>query len=292
VVCGEYAKGEKVSKELLAVLDMAEKEQRKVMGNYVVKKKSHDVKCLDWTGTPCRHCGKKWKTWGERRKDKSVCKGPFVYKGSLADLAFRLRDEAVKIVNKYEYPTQYLHGMEMVYKKATKTKGVRHDPKIYREAEEWFSLKAQPIHFIIAALIAKEQSADRITAAKAFFRKDADQIVSALNAQAEPKCSPACAEPSGELAKELGVLARNLTAFGPTQNNKAAAIARQAATRIQELEKAMKAACHCVREELIQWLKENKVVSDQPFEKEKTIVLRMMVIQSSLHPKAALGGQE
>ena len=39
---------------------------------------------------------------------------------------------------------------------------------------------------------------------------------------------------------------------------------------------------YCSRKELIQWLKENKVVSDRPFEKEKTIVLRMIVIQQAL----------
>ncbi len=66
---------------------------------------------------------------------------------SLADLAFRLRDEA---------PTNYLPGAICIVHEYVDT-GVN---KMYSHnfggASSWFCFLAQPIHWIIAALIAKE----------------------------------------------------------------------------------------------------------------------------------------
>lgn len=51
---------------------------------------------------------------------------------------------------------------------------------------------------------------------------------------------------------------------------------------VKRLREILRIGCYCNRGELEQWLKENKVVSDKPFEKESVIVLRMIVIEQAL----------
>ncbi len=62
---------------------------------------------------------------------------------SLADLAFRLRDEVVNSSNLW--PEIWNEALRLVARKYKKT-----------QKDEWFVDSAQPIHWIIAALIAKE----------------------------------------------------------------------------------------------------------------------------------------
>lgn len=50
----------------------------------------------------------------------------------------------------------------------------------------------------------------------------------------------------------------------------------------ERLKDVLRIGCYCNRQELIRWLEENKIASEQPFEKEKTIVLRMFVITQGL----------
>ncbi len=52
-----------------------------------------------------------------------------------------------------------------------------------------------------------------------------------------------------------------------------------------KLKETVRVGCNCNREAMIRWLKENKVASDQDFEKEKTIVLRMFVVSQALKGK-------
>lgn len=53
-------------------------------------------------------------------------------------------------------------------------------------------------------------------------------------------------------------------------------------TEIERLSEILSVGCYSTHLELIKWLKENKVISDLPFVKNKTIVLRMMVIHQAL----------
>ncbi len=48
------------------------------------------------------------------------------------------------------------------------------------------------------------------------------------------------------------------------------------------LKEILRIGCYCRREKLISWLRKNKVKSDQPFFKDNTVVLRMIVIQQAL----------
>ena len=53
----------------------------------------------------------------------------------------------------------------------------------------------------------------------------------------------------------------------------------------KRLKGTLRIGCYCNRKELIRWLEENKVISDQPFEKESVIVLRMIVLSQALKGK-------
>ena len=59
---------------------------------------------------------------------------------------------------------------------------------------------------------------------------------------------------------------------------------------VERLEAALKIGCEAGREELIAWLEHKKYESDQPFEKEKILVLRMFVFCQAL--KALQKGSE
>lgn len=69
------------------------------------------------------------------------------YEGTLADLAFRLRDEVTSSSDLW--PEIWNEALRLVAAKYRKT-----------QKDEWFVDKAQPIHWIIAALIAKELGKD------------------------------------------------------------------------------------------------------------------------------------
>lgn len=68
---------------------------------------------------------------------------PYLWRDSLADLAFQLRDEAV-----VEYPQEWQEGKRIVYESFT-----GHKTKLY---DMWFANVAQSIHWIVASLITKE----------------------------------------------------------------------------------------------------------------------------------------
>lgn len=71
---------------------------------------------------------------------------------SLADLAFRLRDEAVRI-------NQWIYS-EVIRDICRKTNSPKADNCSCFDAAMWAEIEAQPIVWIIAALIAKELSKD------------------------------------------------------------------------------------------------------------------------------------
>jgi len=136
--------------KLLAVLDMNEEEQRQEIGrNYGTSYhcgKRDKWMGNDWTVVPCSKCGKQWEAWTERKKDKSRCLGSSPYKGSLADLAFRLRDEAGQghFVNGITNVFEHLYGYSD-----------------YKSVVMWMcSEECKSIHWIIAALIAKQLAKD------------------------------------------------------------------------------------------------------------------------------------
>ena len=114
--------------KLLKVLDMPEKEQRAWVGYFAKEQQwrpcTH-TSCHNHKSHPCENCGRI---------------GGYYYLGSLADLAFRLRDEAGVIGNMHK-------GIKMVCKKASPPN---------KTFIEWWAYEAQPIHWIIASLIAKE----------------------------------------------------------------------------------------------------------------------------------------
>ena len=56
----------------------------------------------------------------------------------------------------------------------------------------------------------------------------------------------------------------------------------QLQSKNKRLRNILRIGCYCNKNEMIKWLEENKVVSDQPFDKESIIVLRMIVIQQAL----------
>jgi len=146
--------------ELLKVLDLPEEEQRKIIGSFVTKQHSHFVKQLNWTGsdwtvTPCHYCGKEYANYTERQKDKSPCTGQFPYKGSLADLAFRLRDE----VSLGQWPA-LAKAYECVRNKwCNDTWTQRHEQgfnKKHISSSLFWLFHSRPIHWIVASLIAQE----------------------------------------------------------------------------------------------------------------------------------------
>jgi len=123
--------------KLLAVLDMTEDEQWVYLAKAGLM--SHPWNAQDlklgielW----------RWKAYFEREvKDK--------YQALLAETAFRLRDEAV-----VEYEDYWGQATWTVYEYFTGAKD-----KLLTSS--WFLCVAKPIHFIIAALIAKELAKDK-----------------------------------------------------------------------------------------------------------------------------------
>lgn len=114
--------------KLLKVLDMTEGEQHQAICKYA---------------------------WHHRKESSILADYHREHKGgymetSLADLAFRLRDEAVE-------NREFMWACAKVYNKAWKYKLEPHEvdaPTIAMWV--WFANHAKPIHWIIAALIAKE----------------------------------------------------------------------------------------------------------------------------------------
>ncbi|KKK88939.1 hypothetical protein LCGC14_2738100 [marine sediment metagenome] len=102
--------------DLLKVLDMSEKEQRKwLLVHYFKQRMPHE---------------------------------------STADLAFRLRDEVIAEDDKSEIDCSWCEASYEVYLYVI---GEENEMEAKEGLDTWFSMRAKPIHWIIAALIAKEQ---------------------------------------------------------------------------------------------------------------------------------------
>ena len=114
--------------KLLAVLDMTEEEQYCwVMNNFP---------------------DEGWKPFPDDEDDSCIRIAKSQYSRITADLAFKMRDEAVK-TKAYKY-AQRLVWERTEYKNAQPFKPM--NPQV------WWLDMSQPIHWIIAALIAQEQS--------------------------------------------------------------------------------------------------------------------------------------
>lgn len=77
------------------------------------------------------------------------------------------------------------------------------------------------------------------------------------------------------MPKDFVLSARNLIVLETKEHAKLQA-------ENKRLKDIARIGCHCNRQELIQWLESNKVAADQPFEKERTIVLRIFVLAQAL----------
>lgn len=124
--------------DLLKVLDMSEKEQRAWLGYYLnephITPCSHKG-CLNHLSHPCEGCGR--------------IAGHQPYRESLADLAFRLRDEVDEI--------RFKDGLYQI-KKHLKIETQR---LTAWQIDYWGMLYAKPIHWIIAALIAQRLAKEK-----------------------------------------------------------------------------------------------------------------------------------
>lgn len=80
-------------------------------------------------------------------QERFAYKYPSLQKGDLADLAFRLRDEVFELENGGNI---WAEGYLVVVKK------VKPSTVELSSSVEWWNCCAKPIHWIIAALIAKE----------------------------------------------------------------------------------------------------------------------------------------
>ena len=74
-----------------------------------------------------------------------------------ADLAFRLRDEAIAEDDKSEINCSWCEASYEVYLYVI---GEENEMEAKEGLDTWFSMRAKPIHWIIAALIAKEKAND------------------------------------------------------------------------------------------------------------------------------------
>lgn len=110
--------------KLLAVLDMSEDEQYRWVSRSTQQKNFGYTICPNWDTLPYQRM-------------------------VLADLAFRLRDEV-----KYIHRCSFVRAAQLVYCHCLNVEKVPKDDTLWR----WFSREANPIHIIIAALIAKESN--------------------------------------------------------------------------------------------------------------------------------------
>lgn len=125
-------------KELLDVLDMSEDEQETWIGQYAFAHKKESQALLDFETSD---------------KEYNNSYGDIGLPMSLADLAFRLRDEAGEVALMKGQKQVYIavHYKEEFWKNYSETTS-------YAETERWFGSKeARPIRWIIAALIAKDK---------------------------------------------------------------------------------------------------------------------------------------
>lgn len=133
--------------ELLKVLDMTEEEQRKQLPFLLDKKaKEHKIATDPNQHSRCLVCDKGYSNLEEYKKFKKqhpTC-SPFPYRKSLADLAFRLRDEAVA-----RQDGTWCEAEHEVYLYLEKDKQGW-------DLDTWFVMEAEPIHWIITAIRAKE----------------------------------------------------------------------------------------------------------------------------------------
>ena len=118
-------------KELLAVLDTSEEEQ------YDWLWKRHDTFGFDL----------KWINFDVPSAKKDIAM-------HLADLAFRLRDEVIAKDDESEIDCNWCEASYEVYLYVI---GEENEMEAKEGLDTWFTMRAKPIHWIIAALIAKEK---------------------------------------------------------------------------------------------------------------------------------------
>lgn len=146
--------------ELLAVLEMPEEKQRMQLSRYITPRpwlhtfteRHIDKPTPKWI-VECRTCQNQWEFLGynieqilaeENKIRQKECPNPKPITESLATLAFRLRDEAVK---KDSYI--WTEACVNVFRKVCSDWDER-------SFDVWWQDNSRPIHWIIAALIAKE----------------------------------------------------------------------------------------------------------------------------------------
>ena len=128
------------NEELLKVLDMSEDEQY----NWLWKRATtfgFDLKWIDFTvplSNPAYAC--------------SVKKDTIMH---LADLAFRLRDEVIAEDDKSDIDCYWCEASYEVYLYVI---GEKNEMDTKEGLDTWFSMRAKPIHWIIASLIAKNEN--------------------------------------------------------------------------------------------------------------------------------------
>ena len=137
--------------ELLKVLDLPKEGQAEKLPYYVQPKPWEHISSGSFTPSSCdpeycEKCRKKLMTWQD---EESECPVPDGISESLADLAFRLRNE-VDI-------DLFWVGMIQVMNKAATKEQVYAGRGFVETNADWWWKYARPIHWIIAALIAKEQ---------------------------------------------------------------------------------------------------------------------------------------
>lgn len=130
--------------KLLFVLDMSEDEQYAKLAYYVQPKPWKHISSGSFTLSSCdpeycRKCKKPLRTFED---DASECPIPNGLSESLADLAFRLRDEAVA--------KNHADFHEGIYDVMVKVEGNDNWATAF-----WGECLAKPIHWVIASLIAK-----------------------------------------------------------------------------------------------------------------------------------------
>jgi len=141
-------------KDLLAVLDLPEEEQRVAIAYHIVPKPWKHFASGSFTPSSCdpEYCRKCKKPLQTVADDESDCPKPDGLSESLADLAFRLKREAD--------PQEFARALVLVYDHIEPIpKGINPALVVDIIAEAmkgWAMVEVEPIHWIISSLIAKE----------------------------------------------------------------------------------------------------------------------------------------
>lgn len=150
-------------KEILAVLDLPEKEQRRKIAVYLNPppwKHNFVAGFLPEDPERCDKCGKKLET---NEDYNAECPYTYDYDGSLADLAIRLRDEIINTSESIWSKAKELTAKKWVddyIKLVKKVCDMNLSDNYIGLVNAFFVNEAQPIHWIDAAIIAKEIAKD------------------------------------------------------------------------------------------------------------------------------------